>query len=163
MNPFIDYTGYIANGFKVIDRAKTKCTVNKNGTKRRTNMWNCICDCGVTFIRSAVDVKRKESCLTCVTFKEWALSNGYEDKLTLDRKNVNGNYEPGNCKWATKKEQQANRRDNIRREFNGEMLTAGQICDITGNSYMSEYLKIKRIKKKYKKYCRNCDSDGRLN
>ena len=32
--------------------------------------------------------------------------------LTLERKDVNGNYEPGNCKWATQLEQQRNRRNS---------------------------------------------------
>ena len=81
-------------------------------------------------------------------FKEWSLANGYEITLTLDRIDTFGNYEPSNCRWATKKEQQANRRDSIKREYNGKMLSTGQICDITGKSYMSEYLKSKRIIKK---------------
>ena len=46
------------------------------------------------------------------TFRSWALSNGYSDDLTLDRKNVNGNYEPDNCRWATRVTQQRNRRAN---------------------------------------------------
>lgn len=46
------------------------------------------------------------------SFIEWALANGYDSKLTIDRINVYGNYEPGNCKWATYKEQAHNKREN---------------------------------------------------
>ena len=46
------------------------------------------------------------------TFYQWAMDNGYDDMLTLDRINSNGNYEPGNCRWATMKQQAANKRNN---------------------------------------------------
>ena len=67
-----------------------------------------------------------------VVFQQWALSNGYTNELTLDRIDVNGNYEPSNCRWVTRKVQQNNNRRNLNFTINGETKTLAQWCEIYG-------------------------------
>lgn len=62
------------------------------------------------------------------SFHDWAISNGYDDSLTIDRIDVNGNYEPSNCRWATTEEQAYNKRNTVRVEINGEYLTLKEIA-----------------------------------
>lgn len=65
-------------------------------------------------------------------FYKWSIANGYTDKLSIDRINVNGNYEPSNCRWATNKEQSNNRRSNIHIEYKGEVKTLKQWAEEKG-------------------------------
>lgn len=52
-------------------------------------------------------------------FYDWAMANGYKPGLTIDRINNDGNYEPNNCRWATRKEQGDNTRRTVHITVNG--------------------------------------------
>lgn len=75
-------------------------------------------------------------------FYQWSQENGYSNSLTLDRINVDGNYEPANCRWASKQVQMYNKRDSL--YYFGEPLKLA--CNRLGISYklVWKYKKQKR-------------------
>ena len=75
-------------------------------------------------------------------FREWAITNGYVEgnnraKCSIDRIDVNGDYEPSNCRWATAKEQMNNTRRNVVVEYDGKKMTLAQWADSLGMKYSS--------------------------
>ena len=65
-------------------------------------------------------------------FAKWARANGYAENLSIDRINIDGNYEPSNCRWVTMKEQQNNKRNNHIIEYNGKRYTLTQLAEMVG-------------------------------
>lgn len=85
-----------------------------------------------------------------VAFRDWAYKTGYDETLdrseqSIDRIDVNGNYCPENCRWATSMEQQENREITTFYDFRGEKITASHFSDIHGITDKSiVYRKLKR-------------------
>lgn len=77
-------------------------------------------------------------------FMTWSIANGYDDTLSIDRIDANGDYEPSNCRWATRKQQTRNRNITKKVVYNGELLPVSKIAEIEGISYQNAYDKYVR-------------------
>ena len=78
-------------------------------------------------------------------FYEWAMTNGYEEGLTIERKDVNGNYEPNNCCWIPKAEQTLNTRINRRVRYRGEVKTLSEWANELNLDYQVVYDRLVRM------------------
>lgn len=77
-------------------------------------------------------------------FRDWAYSSGYSDDLTIDRINNDGDYEPSNCRWATRREQNNNSSNKHLIECNGEIHGVMEWADIVGVAYQTIIRRIAR-------------------
>ena len=69
-----------------------------------------------------------------LTFKEWALTHGYTDSLTIDRIDADGDYCPENCRWSTYLTQENNRRNNHYVGYQGVTYTVSELARKVGIS-----------------------------
>ncbi|WP_051591150.1 hypothetical protein [Bacillus sp. UNC438CL73TsuS30] len=82
-----------------------------------------------------------------MAFYDWAMSNGYQEGLSLKRIDVNGNYEPSNCKWIEPREQCRNKRDTKYANINGvtkPLIEWAEIYDVPYKTVMTRLYRGKR-------------------
>lgn len=85
-------------------------------------------------------------------FHKWAVSNGYKDGLEIDRINTHGNYEPSNCQWVTKAENQRKQRNTRFFEVNGINKNINEWCKFLRISKATAYKKLKESEKAFVDY-----------
>lgn len=81
------------------------------------------------------------------TFKEWAIAQGYNDKLdrgiqTLDRIDINKGYQPDNCRFVDMFVQANNKQNTIKVPYKGEEHTLSEWAEILGLTYNYLYYRI---------------------
>ena len=77
------------------------------------------------------------------SFYEWAMENGYQDGMSLERIDVNGNYEPSNCKWVSPREQRYNMTTSLKFTIDGETKCLAEWCELYNISYQTVYKRLK--------------------
>lgn len=115
--------------YAIYSRMKNRCK-NKNNPKYKDYGGR-----GITICSEWNDFK---------SFREWAISSGYSNGQSIERKNVNDGYSPDNCEWILFKDQVHNKRCSRRITWNGETLTPRKWSDKYGIPFNALQIRITR-------------------
>lgn len=118
--------------YRIWANIKTRCTNDK---------YNRFCDYGGRGITICNEWLEFEN------FYNWAMSNGYNNTLTIERVNNNANYEPSNCIWTTMAEQSTNKRSNLLFTYKNKTLCLKQWAKELNIDYILLYNRI--VKRKW--------------
>ena len=115
-----------------------------NNKKRIHQIWNSM----KSRINNSIYYANIEICDEWYDFNrfyDWAIKNGYNKNLQIDRINNNKNYEPENCRWVTAKENCRNRRNNVNITYNNETHTIVEWAEKLGVKYICLWKRIKHL------------------
>jgi hypothetical protein len=101
-----------------------------------------------------------------INFYNWAIANGYNEdasrgECTIDRIDVNGNYEPSNCRWVDMKKQSRNKRNTFYVFVDGKKVSLSEICEQKGIDFRKMAKRI-RLGKNFEEAIIDIDKDLRL-
>ena len=113
--------GYGTRLYGIFDKMKSRCNnINSKDYKNYGGRGIKVCD------------EWQDDTNGFINFYNWAINNGYQDNLSIDRINNDGNYEPDNCRWTDAVTQSNNRRTSKFITYNGETKTITQWSKSTG-------------------------------
>ena len=128
-----------------------KCFETHGCTKTRLyRIWQgmkkrcCTKTCSNYKYYGAKGIKVCDDWLTFTTFREWAINNGYNDTLSIDRINSNGNYEPSNCRWVKQNTQVRNRSMSRMVTWNGKTQLIKDWAEELGVTYETLRVRINK-------------------
>ena len=104
----------------------------KTGKERISKIWSDMryrCNnknCNIYKNYGGRGIKVCEEWNVFENFYNWSIENGYSDNLSIDRIDVNGDYEPSNCRWATYTQQLNNTRRSTYITYKGETHTISE-------------------------------------
>lgn len=124
--------------------------VSAKGTARIRNIWSLMIARCYKPTQLHYDLYGGRGIDVCDEWKDreafvaWAVSSGYADDLTLDRIDNSKGYGPGNCRWATRKQQANNRRSCERVQYHGRSITISELAELAGIPYSTALVRHQR-------------------
>lgn len=132
------------------ERAIKSTTTHGDSKTRLYRIWRnmksrCSCESASKYnIYGGKGITVCEQWIDFSGFREWALSSGYKENLTLDRVDGNKGYCPDNCRWASYKDQANNTTQNRIITYKGKSMTMAQWATHQGLSYKALSERIRR-------------------